>query len=400
MKISFAPPDLNQEDINEVIQVIKSGWITTGPKTKEFERNIAKHCNTTHAACLSSQTAAAEMTLRLLGIGPGDQVIVPAYTYTATVSVVCHLGATPVIVDSAPNSYFMDHTQLAAAITPKTKAIIPVDIAGILCDYQAIYHAINAKKHLFQPSPNKYQQAFNRIILVADSAHAFGATQNGKMAGQIADFTNFSFHAVKNLTTGEGGAATWLPIEGIPSEDIYKELMLLSLHGQSKDALEKLTGTWEYDIIAPYYKCNMTDIHAALGVSQLRRYPALLARRKEIIQRYDNAFKAMPFQLLQHFTQNSSSNGHLYFIRLTGKSQDFRNLFIREMANAGISCNVHYKPLPMLSAYANLGFHIKDYPNAYAMYENSLTLPLHTCLTDDQVGYIIESVIKIYNQLS
>jgi len=399
MKISFSPPNLSDEDIAEVVAVLKSGWLTTGPKTKEFERQIASFCKTDKAACFSSQTAAAEITLRLLGIGKGDEVILPAYTYTATASVVCHVGATPVMIDCAPGSFFMDYGKLEAAINHKTKVIMPVDLAGIICDYDKIFDIVTSKKHFFKPAENKYQEAFNRIIVVADSAHAFGAKRLNKTCGQFADFTNFSFHAVKNLTTGEGGASTWKNIPGISNDEIYQEFMLYSLHGQSKDAMAKMAGNWEYDIIAPLYKCNMTDIHAALGVSQLKRYDKILARRRNIIEKYDKAFQNEHFSCLKHYDANNTSTGHLYLLRLLGKDRIFRNKFIEKMAEAGISCNVHYKPLPMHTAYNRLGFNIKDFPNAYKMYENEVTLPLHTGLSDSDVEYIIANLIEIYNKL-
>ena len=399
MKISFSPPNLSDEDIAEVVAVLKSGWLTTGPKTKEFERQIASFCKTDKAACFSSQTAAAEITLRLLGIGKGDEVILPAYTYTATASVVCHVGATPVMIDCAPGSFFMDYGKLEAAINHKTKVIMPVDLAGIICDYDKIFDIVTSKKHFFKPAENKYQEAFNRIIVVADSAHAFGAKRLNKTCGQFADFTNFSFHAVKNLTTGEGGASTWKNIPGISNDEIYQEFMLYSLHGQSKDAMAKLTGNWEYDVVAPLYKCNMTDIHAALGVSQLKRYDKILSRRRNIIEKYDKAFEQMPFQSLKHFDDENISTGHLYLMRFLEQSSDFRDKFIINMAETGISCNVHYKPLPMLTAYKNLGFCIEDFPNAYKMFENEVSLPLHTCLTDIEAEHVIANTIKIYNEL-
>ncbi|MEF9940380.1 MAG: DegT/DnrJ/EryC1/StrS family aminotransferase [Clostridium sp.] len=395
MNILFSPPDIGEDEIAEVVDTLRSGWITTGPKTKKFEQEIAQFCHTNKAVCLNSQTAAAELTLHVLGIGPGDEVIVPAYTYTATCSVVCHVGAIPVMIDCAPGSYEMDYDQLEAAITEKTKCIIPVDIAGIVCDYNRIFAAVEAKKQLFHAA-NTIQEAFGRVIVMADSAHAFGAQWHGKMCGEIADFTNFSFHAVKNLTTGEGGAVTWRDIPGIDNEVLYKEYMLLSLHGQSKDALAKTQlGAWEYDVVAPYYKCNMTDIMASLGLAQLHRYPAILTRRQEIIHRYNKAFSDLPIEVLQHKDEMHCSSGHLYLVRLIGHSSDYRNATIIKMAEQGVACNVHYKPLPMHTAYKTLGFDIKDYPNAYAMYENEITLPLHTCLTDDQVEYVINQFCRI-----
>ena len=391
----FSPPDINEDDIAEVVSALKSGWITTGPKTKEFERKIAEYCGTSRAVCLNSQTACAEMTLRLLGIGPGDEVIVPAYTYTATASVVAHVGAKLVMVDSQQDCVEMDYDKVAAAITEKTKVIIPVDLAGIICDYDKVFQIVESKKSLFQPQ-NDIQEAFGRIIVMADGAHSFGATQNGKRSGSIADFTNFSFHAVKNLTTAEGGAVTWRDIPSIGNEELYKQYQLLSLHGQSKDALHKNEpGSWEYDIVAPFYKCNMTDIHAALGLSQLRRYEKLLARRREIIERYDAAIKPMGMKVLNHYSENHSSSGHLYLMNLTGRSNDFRNNLIKAMAGFGVCCNVHYKPLPMLSAYKNLGFDIKNYPNAYKHFENEVTLPVYTRLEDNHIDYVISCIREI-----
>lgn len=393
--ISFSPPDIGENEINEVIDTLKSGWITTGPKVKEFEKEIAKWCHTEKAVCLNSQTAAAEMTLHLLGIGEGDEVIVPAYTYTASASVVTHVGAKLVIIDSQKDSYEMDYDQLEKAINDNTKLIIPVDLGGAICDYNRIYKIVEKKKSLFRAS-NAIQNAFGRVIVMADGAHAFGATRNGKHCGEIADFTNFSFHAVKNLTTAEGGAVTWRNINGINNEDIYKQYQLLSLHGQSKDALAKTKlGAWEYDVVAPNYKCNMTDIMAAIGLAQIKRYAGLIERRKEIISKYNEALKDYNVQVLDH----SNSSGHLYLVRFLDKGEDYRNAFINKMAELGVACNVHYKPLPLLTAYKNLGFDIKDYPNAYNMYHNEVTLPLHTNLSDEDVDYIINGfncIIKEY----
>lgn len=394
--IIFSPPDITEEEIEEVADTLRSGWITTGPKTKEFERRIASFCHTKRAACLNSSTAAMEMTLRLFGIGAGDEVITSAYTYTATASAICHTGATPVLVDVAKDSYEMDYEAVSDAITSRTKAIVPVDIAGVMCDYDQVLAIAEQKKDLFTPSDNRYQQALGRMLVMADSAHGIGAKRNGKMSGQMADFTTFSFHAVKNLTTAEGGAVTWCEIQGIDSEDIYKELMLLSLHGQSKDALAKTKlGGWEYDILYPAYKCNMPDIMAAIGLVQLGRYTSLLKRRKEIIERYENWMKEInrenPKFLLSslvHYDDTVTSSGHLFLMRLKGASEKQRNHVIEQMAEKGVPTNVHYKPLPMLTAYKNMGFHIEDYPNAYAMYENEITLPLHTKLSDDDVRYI------------
>lgn len=387
--IPFSPPDIGEEEIKEVIDALKSGWITTGPKTKEFERKIASYCNTSKAVCLNSATACMEMTLRLLGVGPGDEVITSAYTYTASCSVICHVGATPVLVDVKKNSYEMDYEKLADAITEKTKVIIPVDIAGIMCNYDKLFKIVESKKNIFK-AKNDIQRAFNRIIIMADAAHAFGASRFGKMCGEVADFTSFSFHAVKNLTTAEGGAVVWKDIPGIENEYIYKQYQLLSLHGQSKDALAKTKlGAWEYDIVSPAYKCNMTDITASIGLAQLSRYDELLARRREIIEMYNNGFEDLDIEVLNHYDKNHTSSGHLYFVRINGINDKERNKIISKMAEKGIACNVHYKPLPMLTAYRQLGFDIKDYPNAYEQFINEITLPLHTKLSDDDIEFII-----------
>lgn len=391
MKIPFSPPDITEAEANEVRDALLSGWITTGPRTKELERQIATFCNTNKAVCLNSATACLEMALRVLGIGPGDEVITSAYTYTASASVVCHIGAKLVLVDTQKDSFEMDYNKLADAINEKTKAVIPVDLAGIPCDYDRIFDIANSKKALFSPKTD-IQKAIGRVAIVADAAHAFGARWHGKMVGSIADFTSFSFHAVKNFTTAEGGALTWRDIEGIDNDHIYKELQLLSLHGQSKDALAKTQlGAWEYDIISPAYKCNMTDIMAAIGLVQMKRYPALLERRKQIIGMYNDALKGCNVQVLNHYTDEHTSSGHLYLVRLLGKDSEYRNNVITEMAKRDIACNVHYKPLPMMIAYKALGFDIKDYPNAYAQFCNEITLPLHTKLTDEMAGYVIEN---------
>ena len=391
MKIPFSPPDITEAEANEVRDALLSGWITTGPRTKELERQIATFCNTNKAVCLNSATACLEMALRVLGIGPGDEVITSAYTYTASASVVCHIGAKLVLVDTQKDSFEMDYDKLADAINEKTKAVIPVDLAGIPCDYDRIFNIANSKKALFSPKTD-IQKAIGRVAIVADAAHAFGARWHGKMVGSIADFTSFSFHAVKNFTTAEGGALTWRDIEGIDNDHIYKELQLLSLHGQSKDALAKTQlGAWEYDIISPAYKCNMTDIMAAIGLVQMKRYPALLERRKQIIGMYNDAFEGCNVQVLNHYTDEHTSSGHLYLVRLLGKDSEYRNNVITEMARRDIACNVHYKPLPMMTAYKALGFDIKDYPNAYAQFCNEITLPLHTKLTDEMVEYIIRN---------
>ncbi|MFQ9886196.1 MAG: DegT/DnrJ/EryC1/StrS family aminotransferase [Negativibacillus massiliensis] len=396
MKIPFSPPDIGEAEIEEVVAALKSGWITTGPKTKELERQVAQFCHTSKAVCLNSATAALELTLHQLGIGPGDEVITCAYTYTASASVVCHVGAKLVLVDCQKDGYQMDYDALEAAITEKTKAVIPVDIAGVICDYDRIFEIVEKKKALFTPSDNKIQQALGRVAVVADAAHAFGARRHGKMCGEIADFTAFSFHAVKNFTTAEGGAVVWRDIDGIDNEEIYKNYMLLSLHGQSKDALAKTQlGAWEYDIVMPGYKCNMTDIMAGIGLAQMRRYPKLLMRRCNIIGQYDAVMENLPVQVLQHYGEDFASSGHLYLVRLEGKDEAYRNEFIRKMAELEVATNVHYKPLPMHTAYKKLGFDIKDYPNAYQMYHNEITLPLHTCLCDEEVEYVLDCFAKV-----
>ncbi len=393
--IPFSPPDMTEAEVKEVADAILSGWITTGPRTKEFERQIASYVGVNKAVCLNSQTACAEMALRLLGIGAGDEVIVPAYTYTATASVVCHVGAKLVMVDVQPDCLEMDYVALEKAITPATKAIIPVDLAGIPCDYDRIFAMVERKKTLFQPS-NDIQRAIGRVAICADAAHAFGASYHGKMVGSIADFTSFSFHAVKNLTTAEGGALTWRPIPGIDEDELYHMAQLYSLHGQSKDALAKTKlGAWEYDIVGPWYKCNMTDIMAALGLVQLKRYPSLLERRKQIIHRYDEAFRPLGIEVLDHYSEQHQSSGHLYITRILGADSERRQEIIVKMAEQGIATNVHYKPLPMMTAYKNLGFDIADYPNAYARFANEITLPLHTCLKDEEVQYVIDNFVAI-----
>lgn len=398
MNISFSPPDMSDMEIQEVADTIKSGWITTGPKTKELERQIAKYVGVNRCVCLNSQTACGEMALRVLGIGAGDEVIVPAYTYSASASIVDHVGAKIVFVDVQEGCLEMDYDKMEAAITEKTKAIIPVDLGGVPCDYDKIFAIVEKKKALFQPN-NEIQKAIGRVAVCADTAHAFGASWHGKMCGSIADFSSFSFHAVKNFTTAEGGALTWKSIPGIDDEDIYHKLQLLSLHGQSKDALAKTKlGAWEYDIVGPWFKCNMTDIMAGIGLAQMKRYPAMLARRKEIIARYDAAFKPLGIEVLDHYNDNHQSSGHLYITRIPGAGLEERQEIIVKMAEAGIATNVHYKPLPMMTAYKNLGFDIKDYPNAYKRFVNEITLPLHTCLTDEEVEYIIENYCKIVKE--
>ncbi|MBQ2284357.1 MAG: DegT/DnrJ/EryC1/StrS aminotransferase family protein [Clostridia bacterium] len=396
--IPFSPPDISDLEIQNVTEVLKSGWITTGPKTKLFENNIAQYCGTKKAVCLNSATACMEMALRAMGIGEGDEVITSAYTYTASASVICHVGAKVVLVDTARDSFQMDYSKLADAITEKTKAIIPVDIAGVMCDYDKIFEIVEAKKNLFTPN-NDYQKALGRVMVLADSAHGFGAEYKGKKSGCVADFTSFSFHAVKNLTMAEGGALTWNSIDGIDDEELYKKFMLLTLHGQSKDALAKTQlGAWEYDIVAPYFKCNMTDIMAAIGLAQLERYEGMLKKRKRLIKMYDMGLGDLGFESLTHYTDDLYSSGHLYLTRIVGKDSNFRNDFIIKMAERGISCNVHYKPLPMLTAYKDLGFDIADYPNAYNQFANEVTLPLNTLMTEEDVEYVIENIVEVINE--
>lgn len=398
MNIPFSPPDIGEDEIQSVIDALKSGWITTGPKTKQFEKEIAQLCNTEKAVCLNSATAALELTLRILGIGEGDEVITSSYTYTASASPIAHVGAKIVLVDTQKDSFEMDYEKLASAITEKTKVIIPVDVAGILCDYDKIFKIVEEKKKLFKAN-NDIQKIYNRIIVVADSAHGFGAKKDGKMSGEFADFTTFSFHAVKNLTTGEGGAAVWKNKEGLDNDEIYKQYQLLSLHGQTKDALHKNTlGAWEYDIVDTYYKCNMTDIMAGIGLAQIARYPKLVERRHQIISKYNEAFKDLPIMILNHKDENHRSSGHLYFTKIKGIDEKQRNEIIIKMAERGIACNVHYKPLPMLTAYKKLGFDIANYPNAYDFYKNEITLPLYSKLTDEQVEYIIENFKEIVGE--
>lgn len=393
--IPFSPPDITEAEINEVCEALRSGWITTGPRTKEFERRLAEYCGTQKVACLNSATAALELNLRVLGIGEGDEVIVPAYTYTASASAAIHTGAKVIFIDSKPGSFEMDYDLMEAAITEKTKAIIPVDLAGIICDYDRIFAAAENKKHLFKPA-NEIQKAMGRVAVCADCAHALGATRNGRNAGQIADFTSFSFHAVKNLTTAEGGAATWKTVDGIDNDELYKQYMLFSLHGQSKDALAKTkAGAWEYDIVGPWYKCNMTDITAAIGLKQLERYPSLVERRKEIIAEYDKMCDSLGIIHLDHYGENHSSSGHLYLTRIPRITEEERNAIITEMAERGIACNVHYKPLPMMTAYKNLGWDIADFSNAYEFFKNEITLPLHTKLSDDDVKTVCENFAEV-----
>lgn len=391
--IEFAPPDITEEEINAVVEALRSGWITTGPKTKEFERKIAEFVGVNKAVCLSSATAAMELTLRILGVGPGDEVITSAYTYTASASVITHVGAKVVLVDIAPDSFEMDYEKLADAITENTKVIIPVDLAGKMCDYDAIYKVVEDKKELFRPN-NKIQELFSRIIVMADAAHAFGAKRKGKNCGQVADFTCFSFHAVKNLTTAEGGAVVWRNDLGLDDEELYHQFMLYSLHGQSKDAFTKnKKGAWEYDIVYPAYKCNMTDIQASIGLVQLKRFPMLLERRREIIKLYDTLLHNTGIQTLQHYGEDYTSSGHLYLTRIPGIGEEERNSIIKAMADAGVATNVHYKPLPMFTAYKNIGFDIKDYPNSFNVYKNEITLPLYTLLSDNDIEYICEFLL-------
>lgn len=398
--IPFSPPDITDAEIEEVIKAMKSGWITTGPRTKELEKRIAEFVGTNKSVCLNSATAAMELTLRILGVGPGDEVITSAYTYTASASVIEHVGAKIVLVDTAPDSFEMDYSKLADAITEKTKVIIPVDIAGKMCDYDTIFEIVESKKELFKPN-NELQWLFNRVIVMTDAAHAFGAERKGMKCGQVADFTCFSFHAVKNFTTAEGGAVVWRNDRGLDDDWLYKQFMLYSLHGQSKDALAKTQkGAWEYDIVYPAYKCNMTDIMASIGLVQLDRYEGLLERRREIIEMYDKALRPLGFLSLQHYGGDFASSGHLYLVRIPGISEEERNEIMVKMAEAGVSCNVHYKPLPMFTAYKNLGFDVKDYPNAYKQYFNEITLPLHTLLSNVDVEYVCSSLKVIYSEIS
>lgn len=397
--IPFSPPDVTEAEIQEVAEALRSGWITTGPKTKEFEHLIAMCCQTDVAVCLNSATACMELALRVLGVGPGDEVIVPAYTYTATASSVCHVGARPVMVDCAPGSFEMDYDRLADAITERTKVVMPVDLAGIVADYDRVFEAVEAKKHLFRPA-NDIQRAYGRCIVIADAAHAFGAMWHGKMCGEIADFTSFSFHAVKNLTTAEGGALTWRNHPGVDNDAVYKQLQLLSLHGQNKDALAKTKlGGWEYDIIGTWYKCNMTDIMAGIGLAQLKRYPEMLRRRRQLIERYNVALEPYGVEVLPHYGNDHCSSGHLYLVRIKGASVEQRNEVIVKIAERGIATNVHYKPLPMMTAYKALGYDIADFPNAYAQYANEVTLPLHTRLSDEDVDYILSNFTDIISHL-
>ena len=427
MRIDFSPPDITEAEIDAVAEALRSGWITTGPRTKQFERELAAWCTTPRVACLSSATAALECALRLLGIGPGDEVITSAYTYTASASVICHVGATPVLVDVAAGTYEMDYGAVAAAVTPRTKAVIPVDIAGVMCDYEELTRQLEGVSGLYTPAAGTLQEAFDRVVIVADAAHSFGAERGGVPCGAVADFTAFSFHAVKNLTTAEGGALTWRPHAGLDDQQLYEGCMLLSLHGQSKDALAKdKAGAWEYDVVAPLYKCNMTDVFAALGLAQLARYPQMLRRRREVLERYERGLAgaaaaagapadgaglpagavadgmglpAGAAEFLQHFTARGSSSAHLCLVRLLGRDQEFRNRFIQGMAQRGVACNVHYKPLPLLTAYKDLGFDIGDFKNAMAQFANEVTLPLYSKLTDEEVDFVIACFKETYREL-
>ena len=398
--IPFSPPDMTEEEVKEVSEAILSGWITTGPRTKELEKQIAAYVGVNKAVCLNSQTACAEMALRILGIGEEDEVIVPAYTYTASASIVCHVGAKLIFVDIQQDSLEMDYNAVGAAITPKTKAIIPVDLAGVPCDYDRLMNIVESKRDIFHAA-NDIQKSLGRIAICADAAHSFGASRKGQMVGSIADFSSFSFHAVKNFTTAEGGALTWKSIPGIDDDELYRQVQLFSLHGQSKDALAKTRlGAWEYDIIGPWYKCNMTDIMAALGLVQMKRYPQMLQRRKEIIQRYDQALKAIGVEVLNHYSETHQSSGHLYITRIPNITTEQRQNIIEQMAERGIATNVHYKPLPMMTAYKNMGFDIQHYPNAYAHFANEITLPLHTRLTDEEIEYIISNYIEVITSVT
>lgn len=391
--IKFSPPDIGQAEIDEVVDTLRSGWITTGPKTKEFERRIAAFCGTSKAVCLNSATAGLELILRILGIGDGDEVITSAYTYTASASVIEHVGAKIVLCDITDDGYEMDYSRLEKLVTDKTKAVILVDIAGKICDYDRARAILEKKKNIFHAS-NELQSKIGRVLLIADAAHSFGAVKDGKKSGEHADFTSFSFHAVKNLTTAEGGAVVWKDVEGVDNEELYRQFMLWSLHGQSKDALAKnQLGAWEYDIKMCGQKCNMTDIMAAIGLAQMKRYPALLSRRREIINKYDGSLKKYGETVL-HYGENFASSGHLYLLRVDGIDEKQRNAIIVKMAEKGVATNVHYKPLPMHTAYKNLGFDINDYPKAYEKYRNEITLPLHTLLTDEEVEYVINAFIS------
>ncbi len=413
-KIPFSPPDITEAEINEVVDALRSGWITTGPKTKELERLVAQRCGTNRAVCLNSNTACAEMTLRILGIGPGDEVIVPAYTYTASASVASHVGAKIVLVDCEKGKFTWDLRKLEEAITERTKAVVPVDLFGIPADFDPILEILESKKHLFRPSQNrpegqppdktgygeKLQTLIGRPVIMEDAAHSFGAVYHGRPVGSYADFTNFSFHAVKNLTTAEGGAVTWRDIPGLDDEELYKLYMLYSLHGQNKDALQKTQlGSWEYNIAAPWFKCNMTDVHAAIGLAQMRRYDDILLKRRHMIEKYNEAFKELPLELPAHYTGEYQSSGHLYPIRLTGRTRQDTNAFIVKLAERGVAANVHYKPIPLHTGYQDMGFDPADHPNCVEQYSNMVTLPLHTVMTEDDQDYVIECVKSALREL-
>lgn len=398
MNIPFSPPDITEREIELVSEVLRSGWVTTGPKTKEFEKKLAEYTGTDKFVCLASATAAMEMTLRLLGVGPGDEVIVPAYTYTASCSVICHVGAKPVIVDISEDSFEMDYDNLDRYINEHTKVIIPVDLGGVVCDFDKIYECVDRNKNKFVAS-NDIQKAFGRIILMSDCAHGFGAERNGIKTGNFADFTCYSFHAVKNLTTVEGGAVTWKKIDGIDNEDIYKQYMNLSLHGQTKDALNKnKAGAWEYDIVSPAYKCNMTDIQGAIGLAQLERYENILEKRKHIIREYDRVLEEYDVSYLKHMTDEYVSSGHLYMMHINNIGEEQRNAIISRFAEKGVATNVHYKPLPMLTAYKNLGYDIKDFPNAFSYYKNEITLPLYSKMTDAELEYVVDIIKEVLKE--
>ena len=396
MKIPFSPPDISELEVEEAVAALRSGWITTGPRVKQLEKKLGERYGAPgRCVCLNSQTAAAELALRVLGIGPGDEVIVPAYTYTASASVACHVGAKIVLIDSQKDSLEMDYDAMEAAITERTKAIIPVDLGGVPCDYDRIFQAVANKRGLFKPN-GKYQEALGRVAVCEDAAHALGATYHNEPLGSVADFASFSFHAVKNFTTGEGGAVMWRGFPGIDDAEIYRYFQLLSLHGQSKDALAKTQlGAWEYDVVGPWYKCNMTDITAGIGLAQFERYPGMLERRRELIARYDAALKPLGVEVLDHYRADRQSSGHLYITRVPGADLAKRQEIIVKMAERDIACNVHYKPLPMHTAYKNLGFDIANFPNAYARFVNEITLPLHTRLNDEEVGYLLDNFIDV-----
>lgn len=398
MNIQFSPPDISDLEINEVVKALKSGWITTGPKTKQFEQKIAEYCGTSKAVCLNSATAAMEMVLRLFDVGPGDEVITSVYTYTASASVIDHVGAKIVLVDTAPDSYEMDYEKLAEAITEKTKFIIPVDLGGVMCDFDKLFEAVESKKHLYRPTSD-LQKLFDRVVVMADAAHSFGSTYKDKQSGAVADFSCFSFHAVKNLTTAEGGAVTWIDRAGLDNDDLYQQFMLISLHGQSKDALAKMKlGSWEYDIISLAYKCNMTDLTAAFGLAQLLRFESMINHRGDVFKQYREGLRALNLGYLEHDQDQRQGNYHLFMVRVPGISEEKRNEFIIKMAEAGIACNVHFKPLPMHTAYKKLGFDMADFPNAYAQYCNEITLPSHAQLTEEDVKFVVDTFASIINE--